>query len=264
MRIPVFWLAAAYAAGLALFAEVDDSPRILFLLATLALLVGSAALWQRWLRTTFACALAGFLLLGGATIGLEAAAVAANRIDRRLAAGQLDLSEAVRLTGWLRRVPEKKPFAVSYELELESVEAGGRRLEASGGVRLSYFLPLEPQESLPEPLPELKYGDRVEVLARVHPPINHQNLGSFDWRGYLAQRGIFLQGSLKSPLLVKKLPGRGGHAALAWIESLRAHLLARLDSLVPPATHPTVTPSCAPCCWATAPSSPTGCGRAFA
>jgi competence protein ComEC len=237
MRIPVFWLATAYAAGLALFANVDDSPRVLFLLATLSLLAGGFVLRRRWLRLTLACALAGFLLLGGATIGLAAAAVHARRVDRLIAAGELDLSEAVRLTGWLRRAPEEKPFAVNCEMELESVEAGGRRLQTSGGLRLAHFLP--PEAGTPaEPMPELHYGDRVEVLTRVHPPISHGNLGSFDWRGYLANRGIFLEGSLKSPLLLKKLPGRHGNIVLGWIEATRRHLLRRLDALLPPTTHP--------------------------
>jgi len=138
MRIPVFWLVTAYAAGLALFVDVDDSPRCLFLLATMALLAGTLALRRRWLHLTLACALAGFLLLGGATIGLDAAAVDARRVDRLLADGEIDLSEAIRLTGWLRRAPEEKPFAVSYELELESIEVGGRSLETSGGARLAY------------------------------------------------------------------------------------------------------------------------------
>ena len=237
MRIPVFWLVTAYAAGLALFVDVDDSPRCLFLLATIALLAGTLALRRRWLRLTLTCALAGFLLLGGATIGLDAAAVDARRVDRLLADGEVDLSEAIRLTGWLRRAPEEKPFAVSYELELESIEVGGRSLETSGGARLAYFPPPEPGAPA-EPMPALRYGDRVEVLTRVHPPISHGNPGSFDWRSYLARQGIFLEGSLKSPLLLKKLPGQRGNAGLAWIEATRQHLLHRLDTLVPPTTQP--------------------------
>lgn len=237
MRFPVFWLAVAYAAGLALFAGVDDSPRVLFMLAILAWLAGGAALRWRWLRTALVFSLAGFFFAGGATAGFDAAAVAAKRVDRLLAAGQLDLSEAVRLTGWLRRAPQQKPFATTYELELESVESASGRLETSGGVRLAYFLPTEPEPAAP-PMPGLRYGDRVEVLARVHLPINHQNLGSFDWRGYLARQGIFLEGSLRSPLLLTRLPGRRGHAVLGWMEGLRTHLLARLDALVPPDTRP--------------------------
>jgi competence protein ComEC len=142
----------------------------------------------------------------------------------------------VRLTGWLRRAPLVKPFATTLELELEAVETGGRRLETSGGLRLAYFLP--PDDEGDDPLPPLHYGDRVEILARVHPPINHGNPGSFDWRAYLAARDIFLEGSLKSPLLLKKLPGRRGRAPLAWLEATRTHLLARLDAILPPDTHP--------------------------
>jgi len=236
MRFPVFWLATAYAAGLALFVDVDDSPQLLFWVAVLALVTGAVVLRLRWLRAGFLCALVGFLLLGGATIRLEAAAVSSARIDRRLAAGKLDLSEAVRLTGWLRRSPLVKPFATTLELELEAVETGGHRLAVAGGLQLAYFFP--PDDEAEDPLPALGYGDRVEILARVHPPINHGNPGSFDWRNYLAARAIFLEGSLKSPLLLKKLPDRRGHAALAWIEATRTHLLERLDAILPAADYP--------------------------
>lgn len=241
MRVPVFWLAVAYAAGLALFADVDDSPRTLFLLATLVLVAGAGFLRRRWLRVTLAFALAGFFLAGGATLALEEAAVPASRLDRLLArqpdSGEpIDLNEAVRLQGWLRRAPEEKPFALVYELEAESLETAGRRYSTSGGVRLSYYLPLDPNAPASEPPPGLRYGDRVEVLARLHEPESHQNAGSFDWQAYLARRGIFLEGSLKNPRLLEKLPGRRGNRVYGAIQEARTRLLARLDLLVPPET----------------------------
>lgn len=235
MRFPLFWLAVAYAAGLALFEPVDDSPRILCLLAGLALLTGIVTLKGRWLRTTLLFALAGFFLAGAATIRLVTAAVPPNRVDRLVAGRKIDLSEAVRLTGWLRRAPEQKPFATIYELELEFVETGGRRQPTSGAVRLSYFGGLDP-EDWPEPVPALRYGNRVEVLARVHRPVNRRTRGSFDWEGYLARRGIFLEGDLKSFLLLKTLSGRRGNLVLGRIYALRTRLLERLDQLVPPDT----------------------------
>ena len=239
MRFPVFWLALAYATGLAAFYEVDDSPRVLFLLAAAALFVGLAALGRGWRRATLISALVGFFFAGGTTIGLTAAAVPLTRADRLLEAraGALDLSEAVRLTGWLRRAPQETLTATVYELELESVEQGGRRYAASGGARLSYFKSGEPGLP-PEPVPDLRYGERVEVLARVHAPLNHQNAGSFDWRAYLARRDIFLEGSLASYLLVEKLPGLRGNRLIGWTQALRTRLLQRLEALVPPAFQP--------------------------
>jgi competence protein ComEC len=237
MRFPVFWLAATYAAGLAAFSDVDDSPRALLGLAAMAVVAGFLAAARRWLAPAFFAALVGFFLLGGATTGLSVAAVEHNRVDKLVDSGQLDLSEAVRLTGWLRRAPERKPFATFYELELESVEAGGRRHRTSGGVRLGYFLPPAGQQPAPPPLPGLNYGDRVEVLARVHLPVTHLNPGSFDWRGYLALQGIFLEGSLRDPALLAPLPETRGDRFLAAIYSLRSRLLDTLDALFPPETH---------------------------
>ena len=45
MRTPIFMVALAYAGGLALFADVDDSPRLLLLLALATLALGAATLW---------------------------------------------------------------------------------------------------------------------------------------------------------------------------------------------------------------------------
>lgn len=244
MRFPVLWLALAYAAGLALFNGVEESSHILFLLATLAALLGAALLRVRpsrveqgRLHLALACALTGFFFLGSATIGLSTAAVEAERIDRLLAVGEIDLSEAVRVVGWLRRAPVQKPFATVYDLELESLETGGRRHSTSGGARLTYFFPPEPEPSIP-PLPALRYGDRVEVLARMHPPATFRNPGSFDRKTFLARRGIFLEGTLRAPELLRQLPHTRGHAALGWIYDLRVKLLAQLDRIVPPETRP--------------------------
>jgi competence protein ComEC len=233
MRFPAFWLAVAYATGLALFADVDGSPRALFVSALAALAAGAVLL--RWARvgTALAAALAGFFLAGGATAGFEVAAVASTRADRLADSGRFDWNEAARLTGWLRRAPLRKPYAVVYELELESLEAGGARVAASGGVLLTWFPPENPKAPVPR-LPALEYGDRVEVLARVHPPISHRNPGSFDWRAYLARQDIYLEGSLRDPALLTKLPERRGARWLAGVQALRTRLLDRLDALFPP------------------------------
>jgi competence protein ComEC len=230
MRFPVFWLAAAYAAGLALYAGVDDSPRVLLLLSVIALIAGGVALRFRRLTLTFVLALGGFFLAGGAAIGFDSAAVASNRIDRLLAREPIDLSEAVRVTGWLRRSPMQRPFLASLDLELESIEVGGRRWDTSGGLRLSFF---EPPDNQAAALPPLRYGDRVEVLARVHEPTNRRNPGSFDWRAHLARQKIFLEGSLRSPQLLTPLEGRRGSATMARVDALRQRLLTELDTLVP-------------------------------
>ncbi|MGH9805643.1 MAG: hypothetical protein ACRD4D_10785, partial [Candidatus Acidiferrales bacterium] len=115
MRFPVFWLAAAYAAGLALYAGVDDSPRALFLFSAMALAAGTLALHFRRHALALALVLLGFFLAGGSTIGFDTAAIADARIDRLLARESIDLSEAVRVTGWLRRAPARKPFRASYD-----------------------------------------------------------------------------------------------------------------------------------------------------
>jgi len=229
MRSPLLPTALAFAAGIALYADVADSPRTLFLL-TLAVLLAAALTWRRrCLRTTLALTLLGYFLLGASLVRLDHARVSPNRIDQLVAAGYIDLQQPLRVEAWLRREPTRNGPFTTYYLELEGVTSRQRHHRASGGIRLSYSHP--PQDVPQSPLPELHYGDRVELLVRLQRPQNYQNPGSFDWRDYWARRGIYLVGSLKHEDLLSVRPGWRGNPVFAGVLALREHLLIAVDKL---------------------------------
>lgn len=55
--------------------------------------------------------------------------------------------------------------------------------------------------------PPWRPGDLLELTARLGPPRNFRNPGAFDYAAYLRARRIRLVGTIKSPLLVRAVPG---------------------------------------------------------
>jgi competence protein ComEC len=76
-----------------------------------------------------------------------------------------------------------------------------------------------------------EYGQRVEVEARIRPPRNFHNPGSFDYAGYLARQKIFWTATMTRGSQAKVLPGRCGSRAMAAVFALREAALDRIEKL---------------------------------
>jgi len=76
-----------------------------------------------------------------------------------------------------------------------------------------------------------EYGQRVEIEARIRPPRNFRNPGSFDYAGYLARQEIFWTATMTRGSRAKVLAGRCGSRAMAAIFALREAALDRLEKL---------------------------------
>ena len=81
---------------------------------------------------------------------------------------------------------------------------------APAGVRVRLGVPA----AGPSPPAAWEPGARLEVSARLGPPIGFRNPGAFDRRSYLEARGISLVGRVKSARLVRVLEPAGLHAGL--------------------------------------------------
>ena len=122
----------------------------------------------------------------------------------------------------------------------EVVILGGCVVEppALSGARERFLLELEPHARAQvtlytkpgEALPKLAYGQNVELDARVRTPRNYENPGAFDYRHYLARRGIYWTAS-GAARTVRILPGRCGSPFQKAVMDLRASAMARIDSL---------------------------------
>jgi len=79
--------------------------------------------------------------------------------------------------------------------------------------------------------PDLRYGDRVELDARIRPLRNFQNPGSFDYQAYAARSGVYWTASVSPGAPVRVLAGRCGSPWRAAIFALRTAALHRIERL---------------------------------
>jgi len=77
--------------------------------------------------------------------------------------------------------------------------------------------------------PRLRYGQEVELPARLRQPRNYGNPGAFDYEGYLARRQIYWTASARDPGSVRVTGNNCGTPWRAAIFSLRQAVLDRLD-----------------------------------
>ncbi len=82
-----------------------------------------------------------------------------------------------------------------------------------------------------DPPQRLDYGQRVEIEARIRPPHNYNNPGSFDYAAYLARQKIYWTATMTRGSAAKVLPGRCGTRIMAAIFALRTRALHAIDRL---------------------------------
>ena len=198
MKLPTVWLAAAFAAGIALASRWPVPPAPLAAACLAAIVVAGIFLWRNFRPAAWMFALVAWVSLGAFAAGIERAGIPANHVTRLIAQGHVDLSDPLRWRGRLREDPIVLPWGHRYEIDLEQVEEAGETLTVSGGLRLS----LHGQGPGGE-LQTLRAGDRVEALVKARPPRNFLDPGAFDLRGYLARQRIDLIGSLRSAELLQ-------------------------------------------------------------
>ncbi|MFZ0038179.1 MAG: ComEC/Rec2 family competence protein [Candidatus Acidiferrales bacterium] len=226
MRVPAVWIVAAFAGGILLRLARPLAPTIWLVSAAFLILLAALLLrFSKTIWTSFIAALIAWSALGGAAASLEHLIVPANRIARMVSENRLDMSEPLRWRGRLREDPLRLPWGVRYEMDLESVDAAGRAVAVTGGLRANYYF--NPRHD--ETLPDVRAGDRVEALVHAHAPRNFMDPGAIDMRAQLAREGIDLTGTLRTTDLLQKLstPRLG---IPYWLARARGALLARLDA----------------------------------
>lgn len=124
----------------------------------------------------------------------------------------------------------------------EIVILGGCVVEppAISGPRERFVLELEPHARAQvtlyikdgETLPDLRYGQNIELDARVRVPRNYGNPGAFDYAHYLARRDIYWTAS-GAASSVRILPGQCGRPLEKFAMDLRAAALHRIERLYP-------------------------------
>ena len=233
--IPLFWMAAALALGIALGDRMLVAPLAWLAFALVAVLAGLLLARRRRHWPAFALALTAWCLVGVAASTCRRAARAPTRVDLLVRHGDLDLSEPLRWRGRLRDDPLRMPWGWSYVIGLQSVEVQGKIIPVSGGLRLTLYTDRDEHSRAPA----LRAGDSVEALAQARLPRDFLDPGSFDYRGYLVRQGIELTGTLRAAVLLRRLPGPAPDLAQR-LARARGALIAEANRLFPPRQAPVI------------------------
>lgn len=118
-----------------------------------------------------------------------------------------------------------------FDLETEIIQIGDKKFTRPVGIRATVFVK-QPTESDPngDPeagFPQLVYGERVKLTAKLRVPRNFRNPATFDYESYLHDLGITTLASVRADR-VEALPGSRGSRLGFWRSGIRRSILAHL------------------------------------
>ncbi len=231
-RQPLLYAALSFSAGILLGTHVWRPP--LWWMVSIAVFLAAAGYFvQRRIRWAFPLACGALVFLGALIIQARGPATVSTGILRFADGNQVTLTARVTRDGFRREGGFGAERQV-LEVESEQVAAGGAAENISAGIRLTlYSKPEGGAEATTGPTPLYRYGQRLRLSAKLRPPRNFRNPGAFDYRSYLAQRGIAALGSANQAE-VQVLPGFTGNRISDWRNRLRRSVLAKIHALWAP------------------------------
>lgn len=133
------------------------------------------------------------------------------------------------LRGLVERAPEQSGASVRFTLEADSILGSEDTLAAEGKVRVTLRPP--PWTDNPVPFPQILQGDVVRVQGVLRQPPGLRNPGGFDYRAYLARRGICCTMYVGEPSQVVVQGNRRGILGTSLV-SVRRHVRSQIDRYV--------------------------------
>ena len=206
MKDPLVGPLAAIAAGILVSRYVPFHRSELLPVIAAFLLLAALSLWRK-ARVLAGVSVCLGLLFSGILIDLVHAPGPAPELD-------VEGREIVILGGCV-----VEPPAISGERERFVLE-----LEKHARAQVTLYT----REN--ESLPDLHYGQHIELDARVRKPHNYGNPGAFDYARYLARKEIYWTAS-SAAHTVRVLPGRCGSRFQQAIMDVRQAALNRMASL---------------------------------
>jgi competence protein ComEC len=197
------------------------------------LLAGLILLRVGWQRASCLFLLTGFVAAGASASRLFEFRFPPNHV-RNLEAMGVDLTDPVRLEGRLVSTPRETPYGLQFDVEVKRLESLRRAHDTEGKVRLRLQASEDPEVNPSGDGLRLEFGDSIRTTVRLRRPRIYRNPGSPEFRRWMESiEDLYWVGTIKSPLLLEKLPGhsRGFHFLL---EQTRYRLIQGIDGLYPP------------------------------
>ena len=230
MKFPFLAIAFLFATGIlagGIFAPTLPHVLAATLAASFLLLASGAVLLRKHVMLAWLASLLAWCLLGSAASHAQRLRVPSDQITRLVAENRLELAEPLRWRGQLRSDPLRLPWGIRYDVDLDQVQSAATWIPVSGGLRADYFF----DERSREPPPQLRAGDRIEVLLRARLVRNFADPGVTDYRAFMASQGIYVTGSPRNATLIERISGPPPTIAnrLAWA---RGRLLTATDAML--------------------------------
>ncbi len=132
----------------------------------------------------------------------------------------------VNVEGVLYRRPVPSPRRTKLYLRVERIYLPNGIIRARGNVLMS----------VKEYRGNLRYGERIRLIAKLSHPRNFNNPGAFDYRRFLACNGIWVTGYLEKDRGIAIIARGKGNAFFRLMEAWRDRIRSFLDSSVGPET----------------------------
>lgn len=120
-----------------------------------------------------------------------------------------------------------------FDLETEVIQIGQTTFTQPVGIRANVYVRQDPDGNLYDDdaagFPQLNYGDRIKLTAKLRPPRNFRNPEAFDYQGYLHALGITTLASVRADR-IEPLPGRVGTRLGFWRSRIRRSILDHLHN----------------------------------
>jgi len=193
----------------------------------IGLLIGSGVWWAGARRAMWPVLMLGFGCLGGQAMAAALFGAPANHLSRL---PEVSLLSPAPLEAWVVGPPDPRPAdardtpdpeRTRFVVEVTRLRLGETWVVVRGRARLTVL----------GQAPEVAYGDEIRGTFRLRRPRRFGTPGAFDYPGYLAAQGLFLEGWTREP--VEWVPAGHGSTIQAAIFRLRALLLRRLDAALP-------------------------------
>ena len=240
-RIPMLWVAAVYASGI-IVGTYEWRPNSWWIISAVVFVAAGGYLCHRRAKLGWVVGLSVFFLAGALEIQLRSGS---NQLDTSILPfanrEKVTVTAHVVRDGRIRQ--ENAELIQSVDIEVDEIQTpDNERAAVNSRVRLNIYQPRAVADDSYTNVSEdgsnndwpraFQYGERMRLVCRLRATRNFRNPGAFDYRGYLAERGIAALGSAKLDE-VELLPGFTGSRIELWRSRMHRSILEKVHAIWP-------------------------------